>query len=38
MARAISRRQAASRHDRIALVVVIGLLIGFMASTAWLLR
>lgn len=38
MARAITRRQAASRNDRIALVVVLTLLVGFMASTVWLLH
>jgi hypothetical protein len=38
MARAMTRRQAATRNDRIALVIVLALLAGFLTSTVWLLR
>ena len=38
MARTLTRREAASRNDRIALVVVMALLAGFMVSTALLLQ
>jgi hypothetical protein len=38
MRQAISRREAASRNDRIALVVVLGLLVALMGSTVWLLK
>lgn len=38
MRQALSRREAAARHDRIALVVVLGLLVAFMASTVWVLH
>lgn len=38
MRQAMTRREAASRNDRIALVVVLVLLVAFLVSTAWLIE
>lgn len=38
MRQAMSRREAASRNDRIALVVVLGLFMAFMGSAVWLMN
>lgn len=32
-----SRREAAARHDRIALAAVLVLMVGFLGTSAWLL-
>lgn len=34
----LSRREAAARNDRIALVAVLALLATFLGSTAWILQ
>jgi hypothetical protein len=38
MRQAISRREAAARNDRIALVAVLALLVTFLGSTIWILN
>jgi len=36
MRTAMTRREAAARHDRIALVAVLGLMAAFLGMTVWL--
>ena len=38
MRQALTRREAAARNDRIALVVVLALLAAFLGSTVWILH
>jgi len=35
---ALTRRQAAARHDRIALVAVLGMMAAFLGASVWLLN
>lgn len=38
MRRELSRREAAARNDRIALVAVLGMMATFLGATVWLLN
>ena len=38
MARVLTRREQATRNDRIALAAVLALLVFFLGSTVWLLK